>query len=121
MQNKSEKFSSKSEIILNLNKKSHLSIHQAASKFDEANIAEAKDLLVVGLLNSDKTKEFQHSQSDGSSSGETELVSETLAKIYVSQGEFSEAIKIYQKLVERKPESREKYISLVNELKSRLE
>jgi tetratricopeptide (TPR) repeat protein len=192
LQNKSEKFSNKSEVILTLNKKSHFSIHQAVSKFDEENIAEAADLFekhlenfpsdptaqillgrtyarlgkyhqaaqliksaaekihspgtfefyqkeiemtlsrekssmpkedlpVTELVNSYKLEEIQNSQADGISSGEPELVSETLAKIYVSQGEFNEAIKIYQKLIERKPESREKYSSLVKELKTRLE
>jgi tetratricopeptide (TPR) repeat protein len=49
------------------------------------------------------------------------LVSETLAKIYISQGELKEALKIYEKLIERKPESREKYLQSIEELKSRLE
>ena len=49
------------------------------------------------------------------------LVSETLAKIYISQGEYSEAIKIYEKLIERKPENKEKYFNSIEELKSRLE
>jgi len=52
---------------------------------------------------------------------ETLLVSETLAKIYISQGEFTEAIKIYEKLIERKPENNEKYLHSIEELKSRLE
>lgn len=49
------------------------------------------------------------------------LVSETLAKIYISQGELIEAIKIYEKLMERKPENKEKYLHSLEELKSRLE
>ena len=52
---------------------------------------------------------------------ETLLVSETLAKIYISQGELKEAIKIYEKLIERKPENKEKYLHSIEELKSRLE
>ena len=52
---------------------------------------------------------------------ETLLVSETLAKIYVSQGELTEAIKIYGKLIERKPENKENYLQSIEELKSRLD
>jgi tetratricopeptide (TPR) repeat protein len=58
----------------------------------------------------DETKTYEHS-----------LVSETLAKIYISQGEFKEAISIYEKLIERKPEHKEKYLHSIEELKSRLE
>lgn len=49
------------------------------------------------------------------------LISETLAKIYISQGELSEAIKIYEKLIERKPENTGKYLHSIEELRSRLE
>lgn len=48
------------------------------------------------------------------------LVSETLAKIYISQGEFREAIKIYEKLIERKPDSKQKFLTAIEELNSRL-
>lgn len=64
--------------------------------------------------------EIQSSTASESKSYETLLVSETLAKIYSSQGEFSEAIKIYEKLLDRKPESREKYLQAIEELKTRL-
>ena len=49
------------------------------------------------------------------------LVSETLAKIYISQGELKEAISIYEKLIDRKPENKEEYSRAIEELKSRLE
>ncbi len=52
---------------------------------------------------------------------ETLLVSETLAKIYISQGELNEAIKIYEKLIDRKPKSTEKYLLSIEELRSRLD
>lgn len=48
------------------------------------------------------------------------LVSETLAKIYISQGEFREAIKIYEKLIERKPDSKQNFLMAIEELNSRL-
>jgi len=60
-------------------------------------------------------------QTTDSKTYEHILVSETLAKIYISQGELTEAIKIYEKLMERKPESKEKYLQSIEELRSRLE
>jgi tetratricopeptide (TPR) repeat protein len=60
-------------------------------------------------------------QTTDSKTYEHTLVSETLAKIYISQGELIEAIKIYEKLMERKPESKEKYLQSIEELRSRLE
>ncbi len=59
--------------------------------------------------------------ADESKSYETLLVSETLAKIYISQGELNEAIKIYEKLIDRKPENTEKYLLSIEELRSRLD
>ena len=54
-------------------------------------------------------------------SSEHSLVSETLAKIYISQGESKRSNQIYEKLIERKPENKEKYLQSIEELKSRLE
>ncbi|NWF87889.1 MAG: hypothetical protein HXY50_00340 [Ignavibacteriaceae bacterium] len=49
------------------------------------------------------------------------IVSETLAKIYISQGELREAINVYEKLIEEKPENKQQYLLSIEELKSRLE
>lgn len=68
-----------------------------------------------------ETHEGNLTPTDEPKTYETLLVSETLAKIYISQGELKEAIKIYEKLIERKPENKEKYLSSIEELKSRLE
>lgn len=192
MHNRSDKFSSKAEVISKLKKKTSLSIYQGLNKLDDENINEAADLLEKHLqnfpsdaaakillgktyaklgryhqasqliksaadtihsphtlefyqkeiemmirkekytmpehdfkskekINLNDSEEFKTSESDQNSSGEHELVSETLAKIYISQGEINEAIKIYNKLIERKPENKEKYFRLINELKLRLE
>lgn len=49
------------------------------------------------------------------------IVSETLAKIYISQGELREAIEVYKKLI-KKDSSKEKYFQdKIKELKIRLE
>ena len=75
----------------------------------------------VELKIPDETTEGNFAQSSEAKTYEHSLVSETLAKIYISQGEFKEAISIYEKLIERKPEHKEKYLHSIEELKSRLE
>lgn len=49
------------------------------------------------------------------------FVSETLAKIYVTQGEFREAIEVYQKLIKKTPSKQEYYLQRIIELQSQLE
>lgn len=55
----------------------------------------------------------------GISDGST-IVSETLAKIYAAQGEYEEAISVYEKLVLKSPANKESYIQIINELKAKL-
>jgi tetratricopeptide (TPR) repeat protein len=54
-------------------------------------------------------------------SSQSMIVSETLAKIYVAQGEFKEAIGVYKKLVLKEPDKKEYFLQKINELKSELE
>jgi tetratricopeptide (TPR) repeat protein len=49
-------------------------------------------------------------------SNENEIISETLAKIYVTQGELKEAIKIYRKLKDKHPEKIDYFNKRINEL-----
>lgn len=48
----------------------------------------------------------------------SKLATETFAKIYVSQGQKNEAIKIYELLIQRNPEKKEYYSEKILELKS---
>jgi len=71
------------------------------------------------ILESDPESNFQ--PIDNSGDYDKLIVSETLAKIYISQGELKEAIHVYEKLIEEKPENEAKYLHSIEELKSRLE
>jgi tetratricopeptide (TPR) repeat protein len=53
-------------------------------------------------------------------SGSNLIISETLAKIYTAQGEFTEAIDVYKKLIKKNPHKEEYYNQKINELKSEL-
>jgi tetratricopeptide (TPR) repeat protein len=48
------------------------------------------------------------------------IVSETLAKIYVAQNEYDEAIKVYEKLIKKEPSRYEHYTGKIKEIRSRL-
>lgn len=52
--------------------------------------------------------------------GSNLIISETLAKIYVNQGEFQEAIEVYQKLCEKHPEKKDYYDIKIDEIKIRM-
>lgn len=48
------------------------------------------------------------------------IVSETLAKIYVAQNEYDEAIKVYEKLIKKEPSRYEHFTEKIKEIRSRL-
>lgn len=48
------------------------------------------------------------------------IVSETLAKIYITQGEFKEAIYVYKKLKQKNPEKENYFDSKIAELRAKL-
>ena len=47
-----------------------------------------------------------------------DYASETLANIYLAQGEKNEAIKIFELLIERNPEKKGYYLGKISEIKS---
>src|SRR5690606_38593383 len=48
------------------------------------------------------------------------LISETLAKIYINQGEFLEAIHVYEKLIAKNPDKKDYYEIKIDEIKIRM-
>lgn len=50
---------------------------------------------------------------------EVKIASETLAKIYVAQGEFSEAIEMYKRLIPKNPAKKEYFLTRISELQTK--
>ncbi len=48
------------------------------------------------------------------------IVSETLAKIYISQGEYQEAIAVFEKLMKKNPDKKDYYEIKIEEIKIRM-
>lgn len=92
---------------------------------EPANIDEHLDELAREISSArinDTTTESSSSESGISSLDEgTNIVSETLAKIYAAQCEYKEAIRVYEKLIYKNPANREAYVQKIQELKSRLD
>lgn len=87
----------------------------------ETNNFQGEDINILTTKISGDRYQDTYSPIDDSGEYEKLIVSETLAKIYISQGEIKEAIQIYEKLIEEKPENKEKYLFSIAELKSRIE
>lgn len=61
------------------------------------------------------------SQQTLAGQGSDSIVSETLANIYITQGEIREALSIFERLLIKNPQKREYYQQKINELKTRLD
>ena len=77
--------------------------------------------LVRELSPKQKTEHHIERAEQEKSFGKNIIVSETLAKIYLSQGEYNEAIEIYNLLKEKHPDKVEYYSKKIDELKSKLD
>ncbi len=65
---------------------------------------------------------YNYNTSVSESLGDSSMiVSETLAKIYVTQGELNEAIIIYRKLIQKNPSKREYYQQKISEIQSKID
>jgi tetratricopeptide (TPR) repeat protein len=75
----------------------------------------SKVKLTVSARNPDKVSDFKDILSQ-----DNMIVSETLAKIYVAQNEYEEAIKVYEKLIKKEPAKYEHYTEKIKEIRSRI-
>jgi tetratricopeptide (TPR) repeat protein len=76
-------------------------------------LAERLSNAKMRLPNSETEPEFKPRTTYESEGG---IVSETLAKIYASQGKIQEAIKIYEILMKRNPERTNEIVSIIQQL-----
>jgi tetratricopeptide (TPR) repeat protein len=65
-----------------------------------------------------KDTEIMRSVNYDSFSNEGKIISETLAKIYIAQGEYNEAINVYEKLKLKNPKNADYFESKISELKN---
>lgn len=68
------------------------------------------------------TDDFKYDPPIKESLGDSSMiVSETLARIYVTQGEYREALEIYRKLIQKSPSKREYYQQKIREIQTKIE
>ncbi len=79
----------------------------------------AKEISSAKISQPINTKEPVNSVIDGLQE-EFMIVSETLAKIYVAQGELKEAIDVYKKLIKKNPHNTNAYLKRIDELNKEL-
>lgn len=82
---------------------------EIAQKISEAKIPEETEKEEIS-----RQKSYDFSESNL-------IVSETLAKIYINQGEYFEAIEVYKRLMKKNPQKSEYYSQKINAVKSELE
>lgn len=81
----------------------------------------AQKISSIKLSDSSRQNSNAKSDSNINTIKEKSITSETMAKIFIAQGEFKEAIKIYQKLSELKPDRRSYFDQKIFELNKKLE
>lgn len=91
-------------------------LKNAESTSIEDNLSElSQQLMNARIERSENNVSANYNQREYSPD-KSKLATETLAKIYLSQGQKSEAIKVYEILIKRDPEKRDYYLKKINEL-----
>jgi tetratricopeptide (TPR) repeat protein len=92
---------------------------ELAVSIDES-LAQLADQISKVKLSASKGSTTTHKDFTDILSQDNMIVSETLAKIYVAQNEYDEAIKVYEKLIKKEPSRYEHFTGKINEIRSRL-
>ncbi len=100
-------FDDEIEDIPNIGKNLEERLDELANDLEAARMPE----IDKSVINNVSTKEFVED--------DPMIVSETLAKIYEAQNEYTEAIKVYEKLILKHPDKKEEYTRRIMVLKTR--
>jgi tetratricopeptide (TPR) repeat protein len=84
----------------------------------EDNLSQIAEKLINTKLDQSNKNSASETNQQEYIPDKSKLASETFAKIYLSQGQKNEAIKIYELLIYRNPEKKEYYSEKIRELKS---
>jgi tetratricopeptide (TPR) repeat protein len=83
--------------------------------------SDVKKVNLENELSSFNSMDGQKIKSTSLKPGNESIVSETLANIYITQGEFREALSIYEKLLNKNPQKKDYYLQKIIEIKAELE
>ena len=89
------------------------------SKSIDDRLSEVADEVMKARIERNENFSIPEIDSEKILTDKTKLASETLANIYLSQGEKNEAIKIFEILIDRQPEKKDYYLGKISEIKSR--
>jgi len=92
---------------------------ELAVSIDER-LAQLAEQISKVKLSASKGSTTTHTDFKDILSQDSMIVSETLAKIYVAQNEYDEAIKVYEKLIKKEPSRYKNYTEKIKEIRSRL-
>lgn len=87
---------------------------------DKEKIKDRKISLEKEISSFDSMNDNKSAPSTTGSGGDS-IVSETLANIYITQGELREALSIYERLLNKNPQKKDYYLQKISELKAELE
>ena len=89
------------------------------SKSIDERLSELADEVMKARIVRNENFSIPEINSEKVATDNAKLASETLANIYLSQGEKNEAIKIFEILIDRQPEKKEYYLAKISDIKSR--
>lgn len=99
-----------------------LETNKTGSAVENDNVVRAnKNISLEEELSSFDSLEGHRTKSVSVKTGSDSIVSETLANIYINQGEFREAIKIFEKLLNKYPQKKDYYLQKINDIKANFE
>lgn len=84
----------------------------------EDNLEQIAEKLMNTKIYNDSSPSVNETKGDEYNPDKGKLASETFANIYLSQGQKSEAIKVYEQLAIRNPEKKEYYLKKISDIKS---